>query len=357
MFISIYKELKENVLRTIDVSVIIPVFNSCETIIDCVNSILYQNTKYVYQIVIIDDCSTDKTLEVVNLNFSRIKNIIIIQNNENKGPAYCRNIGIENATGKIVLFTDSDCVVDINWIDNMVLPFEENNQVAGVQGRYLTKQTKILPIFIQTEIEQRYRKMKKHQAIDFVGTYSAGYRLDVLKTVGCFDISYKDASGEDVDLSYRISSAGYKMVFNPEAICYHKHTERLWDYIKQKFYRGFWRVRLYSKHSSKIMEDSYTTINIKLQVILTLLYGISLFYSVFCYSSIIFFSTVLYLLLLFLIDISLISDFVHRKRMKGIISLFYILCRTLALTTGLLVGILHLFGISFHKNIKCYLRL
>ena len=58
-----------------------------------------------------------------------------------------------------------------------------------------------------------------------------------------YDTSFPVACAEDIELSYRISSKGYKMVFNPNAIVYHIHPNSLIAYLKKKYKFAFWRVR------------------------------------------------------------------------------------------------------------------
>ena len=60
--------------------------------------------------------------------------------------------------------------------------------------------------------------LKKYPYIDFVDTYSAGFRKEVFLTVGGFDASFPHANNEDVDLSYRLADKGYRMVYNSKAI-------------------------------------------------------------------------------------------------------------------------------------------
>ncbi len=86
-----------------------------------------------------------------------------------------------------------------------------------------------------------------------------------------FDTSFPIASGEDTDLSFRASEAGHKMVFRPKAIVFHSHPESLWKYLKVKFFRAFWRTKVYKKHSRKMVNDAYTSQMVKAQ--LALFYG------------------------------------------------------------------------------------
>jgi glycosyltransferase involved in cell wall biosynthesis len=92
----------------IQFSIVIPTYNSRKTIISTLNSCLNQ-TYQNFEILIIDDCSSDDTVEVVKSNFSQ-KNIQIYELDQNNGVAFARNFGWNLSNGKFVAFLDSDDV-------------------------------------------------------------------------------------------------------------------------------------------------------------------------------------------------------------------------------------------------------
>jgi glycosyltransferase involved in cell wall biosynthesis len=87
-----------------NVSVVIPTFNSGPFIREALQSVLDQTTP-VYEVICVDDASTDNTVQIIQAGFSRVK---IIQNSVNKGPSWCRNLGITAATGTVLSFLDAD---------------------------------------------------------------------------------------------------------------------------------------------------------------------------------------------------------------------------------------------------------
>lgn len=89
------------------VSIIIPMYNSSNTIRKCLNSILKSYSTQI-EIVVIDDCSSDNSLDIVKNEY---KNIILVKNNQNMGPSFSRNKGISIANGDYVAFVDSDDIV------------------------------------------------------------------------------------------------------------------------------------------------------------------------------------------------------------------------------------------------------
>ena len=110
-------------------SVIIPFYNSYESLKELENSLIAQ-TQFPDEIIIIDDGSFEPLTQnhVINL-----KNLIIIRNKINRGPAISRNIGISNSTSEILLFTDSDCAPKEDWVEKYSLFFKdpEINIIAG----------------------------------------------------------------------------------------------------------------------------------------------------------------------------------------------------------------------------------
>ena len=303
-----------------NVSVIIPAYNSEATIGSCLESLTNQNYKEDYEIIVVDDGSTDNTKGEVK------KFDVKFLEQKHGGPAVARNLGAKKAAGEIILFTDADCVPEADWIEKMCGPFKDES-VVGVQGAYKTKQRRVVARFVQYEIEERYGIMKKAGSIDFIGSYSAAYRKDVFHAFEGFDKDFPIASGEDTDLSYRLASQGYKMIFEPGAIVYHEHPSQMMDYLKMKFYRAYWRVSLYRKTPQKTVKDTYTPQMLKLQIALFYLFVISLFSGLFAF-------------LFLLTTLPLTGQIIKKDRRVGLITPAFVAFRTAAFGTGLVYGIL-----------------
>lgn len=310
-------------------SVVVPAFNAEKTIGKCLEALERQGFRG-YEVIVVDDGSRDNTGEVAK-QFPKAR----VVREENAGPAVARNNGAKNAKGEIVVFTDSDCIAEPNWLEEMLKPFADK-RVAGVQGRYKSGRRGLIARIIQLEIEKSYAKMGKQDSIDFIATYSAAYRKIVFEKLGGFDTSFPMASGEDTDFSFRVHESGQKMVFNPNAIVHHAHPTSLWKYLKTKFFRAFWRAKVYKKHRGKMVKDSYTSQSIKLQLLLFYLaiaslalfaLGINgLLYSGIC------------LALLFISGLPFALWAARNDLAVGIISPFIIFARTFFFGTGLALG-------------------
>jgi cellulose synthase/poly-beta-1,6-N-acetylglucosamine synthase-like glycosyltransferase len=244
------------------VSIIIPTFNGASRITNCLDALSIQTEGRDVEILVVNDGSTDTTLEVVG----RYSHVALI-NQANRGPAAARNHGAAVAKGTILLFTDDDCVPTPNWLSAMTDPFNDQ-AVIGVKGVYRTRQQSLIARFVQVEYEDRYRLMNGHPSIDFVDTYSAGFRRDHFLEMNGYDTSFPVACAEDAELSYRMSARGWLMRFVPSAVVYHTHPDTLWGYLKKKYKFAFWRMLALRKNPSKAVKDSHTPQIMKLQLLL-----------------------------------------------------------------------------------------
>jgi glycosyltransferase involved in cell wall biosynthesis len=316
----------------VDVSVIIPVFNGGKTIRDCLEALKKQSFKGKIEIIVVDDGSKDSTREIV----SEIKGVRLLKQ-EHKGPAVARNHGAKEAKGEIIIFTDADCIADSNMIEELVKPFKANKYVIGVQGSYRTKQEELEAKFVQLEIEERYELMKKSQFIDFMGTYCCAYQKKTFLKEKGFDESFPKASGEDPELSYRIAKKGGRLVFKPQAFCFHTHPDTLKKYLKVKFFRAFYRVRLYRKHKEKIMKDSYTPQTLKVQIGLAGLLTLSTLVWIIFPGLYILFAVAF---ILFLLSTAPLTWFILRKNsLVGVAVPGLIFLRSMAFLFGLAFGL------------------
>ena len=128
------------------------------------------------------------------------------------------------------------------------------------------------------------------------------------------------------------------MIFNPKAVVYHEHPDSLSKYLKQKFWRAYWRVLLYKKHPKKIGRESYTPQRLKLQIISCYLFilGLVLF-------PIISFAPYLSLLslsLLIVLTLPLSYKIFRKEKILGLVSPFLLILRTFVFSMGLITGVL-----------------
>ena len=139
------KYINKVVNPNIDLSIIIPVYNSEKYLKECLDSIFNNKTKYKYEVICINDGSTDKSLEILEKYKKNHKNLIII-NQDNSGAASARNKGLDNAVGKYIAFIDSDDYIANNYIEKLLgIAIKQDTDIVkcGYYRTFDKKQDKI----------------------------------------------------------------------------------------------------------------------------------------------------------------------------------------------------------------------
>jgi len=243
------------------VSIVIPAFNAERTLGRTLASIRDQPDPEIREVIVVDDGSTDGTAAIAE-SFDGVR--VIRQ--ANAGPAVARNRGAEAALGRFLVFIDADCEAEPGWLTHMLARFADP-EVIAVKGAYRTKQHELVARFAQIEYEDKYDRLARSRSIDFIDTYSAAFRRQVFLGHGGFSAEFPIACAEDVDLSFRMSRAGGRMVFEPQAIVYHLHPNRLIAYVRKKFKFAYWRLLAVKRNPQKLVSDSHTPQLMKAQAV------------------------------------------------------------------------------------------
>lgn len=224
------------------VSIIIPAYNAENTLAACLEACSAQTHPEI-EVIVVDDGSRDGTARIAGDSAG-----IRYLHQKNRGPAAARNLGAREARGEILAFTDSDCVPHPDWIEHLLTGFDEG--VAAVGGTYgIGNPEHLLARLVHQEILCRHARFSLE--VDFLGSFNVACRRTDFETVGGFDESFREASGEDNDLAYRLHDIGKTLRFVPESVVVHYHPERLLAYLRTQARHGFWRVKLYSKHPGR----------------------------------------------------------------------------------------------------------
>jgi len=218
------------------VSIIIPTYNRSNKLYETLKSLGKQE-----EIIVVDDCSTDGTKEMI-LNYFH-DNIRYYKTDKNSGPAIARNLGIKKAKGDIILFTDDDCLVPTNWVERYKKIFKEND--VGVVGGYLIPK--------ESNIFYAIDKIKdKILGVGYLGnkeiisrnikvgfTNNCGYRKDVLMKVGFFNENFRVPAGEDTELNDRVAKH-YNAMYIPISVIHNNKynyqylTNMVWKQVIEK---------------------------------------------------------------------------------------------------------------------------
>ncbi|PIV44930.1 MAG: hypothetical protein COS25_02540 [Candidatus Nealsonbacteria bacterium CG02_land_8_20_14_3_00_37_10] len=243
------------------IAVTVGVYNEEKNIARLIKSLLEQ-TRQPDEIIICDDGSTDKTAEKIKSFAEKYPQIKYLYQ-KNAGPAKARNNAWRNSTAEICVFTDGDCIPELNWIQELTKPLADGKIGATAGGYKTLNNHSLLARFIGYEIEWRYRNIKGE--IDAHGTYNLAVKKSILEEIGGLNEEYPKASGEDWDMTYKISKK-YKLIFFPTAIVGHYHPEKFWWYMKNQTRRAYDRIKVYKDHPEMRFHDNYTPSITKYQI-------------------------------------------------------------------------------------------
>ncbi|MEI6816812.1 MAG: glycosyltransferase [Bacteroidota bacterium] len=220
------------------ISIIIPAKNEEKLIRICIESLNKINyPKDKFEIIITDGLSTDNTVAVAKEMGARVIN------NPKQTVSPGRNIGFENAKGDLIAFTDADCIVDENWLQNSLKYFDQDESVACVGGPNLTPQDESdfgkavgfvfdQPVFAAGSIHAR--ELKEVKEVISIPGCNAIYRQSVLSKVMPLDESMLTC--DDTKLNREIIDLGFKLLYTPDVVVFHYRRptpKRLW----RQFYR------------------------------------------------------------------------------------------------------------------------
>ena len=226
-------------------SIIILNYNGEKFIEATIKSVLaldYSHDKY--EIIIVDNASRDKSTEVINSLIRESVNSLttFIPLNKNLGFAGGNNVGIKQAKGKYIALLNNDCIVDKNWLNELVAVAEKDERIFAVNSKiYLgnTNQIQNAGIHIFSDgyardigavpknggqyYQEDHGQYNREKEIDAACGAAVLYRKSTLDKIGLLDESFF-LYYEDVEISERAKKHRYKIVYAPKAIVHHLHA-------------------------------------------------------------------------------------------------------------------------------------
>lgn len=221
------------------ISVIVPVKNEGDKIESCLKAIFCQTLK-PFEVIVVDGNSIDNTVENANKYPVRV----FYENYHTRAGA-CK-VGVENARGEVVAFTDADCIVKSNWLENLVREFDDD--IVGVGGGIenigegIWKRSISLAIgtFLGSAFSIQGRIYNKKKYVRSISGCNSIYRKKDLLNVGNFNVNLPTA--EDTELNNRLSKIG-KLLYIPNAVVLHNHNRGLIDFAKRMKQYGYGRMK------------------------------------------------------------------------------------------------------------------
>ena len=248
------------------ITIILLTYNSAAHLPRCLDSLKHQ-TCHNYEIILIDNASKDKSLEIAK-EYQEQLNLQIIEQKQNVGFACANNLGAKLANGEWLVLLNTDAFPNPDWLEKLLLAAEKNPEYAAFSSRQLSAdEPKILDgagdsYHISGMAWRRYigyPALKYGQQTCEVFTPCAAaamYRRDAFLEAGGFDEGYF-AYYEDVDLGFRLRLLGYRTLYVSDAIVshvgsstfgkrsdfafYHSHRNLIWTFIKNMPDELLWR--------------------------------------------------------------------------------------------------------------------
>ncbi|WP_319405982.1 glycosyltransferase [uncultured Desulfosarcina sp.] len=240
-----------------DFSIIICTFNGSKRLPLSLESIkrLVVPEKSTGELIVVDNNSTDRTRSVVESFGPDMPFPVRYCFEPLQGLSYARNTGIKQAAGEVVVFTDDDCIVEPNWIVEILTEFRNDPDLMVLGGRVELYNKKDKPVTLRRLNEKRSFS-SAIQTFTLLPGCNMAFRKVVSDTIGLFDVNYgagrKIPSAEDSDFFYRAYGKGYKMAYFPNILIYHNHGRRT-DMQVDKLTRGYviGQGAFYCKHIFK----------------------------------------------------------------------------------------------------------
>ncbi|MEM5782669.1 MAG: glycosyltransferase [Candidatus Aenigmatarchaeota archaeon] len=315
------------------VTILVTVKNSKDTIEKCIKSILRLNYKN-YKIYVTDAFSTDGTYEILEkLRKKYPKKILLERIKGNIAKAH--NYMIKRVKTPFIALTDADCVVDKNWLKNLVSGFDSKEIISTAGFCSTPKEVNWLQRLIGLELEYRFKNFP-----EFISRAPTMNLCVITKYAKKNKFDERLDVAQETDWGYRLTKLG-KMRYVKDAVVYHHHRATLKNYFIQQFKYGKYIPLIYlKKHRGKIIGDHISTPSMFFQLLsfdlMVFCFILSFFFKFLMIPSILLLMSVF---CLFLFDIVRFS-----KSFKDILLLMFLyFLRVTAWTIGILIGLKSIF--------------
>src|SRR5438552_9043967 len=229
------------------VSVVVCAYNAADTLEDCLSSL--DNLTYPdYEVIVVNDGSRDATPDIARRH-SRVRLIEV----PNAGLSAARNVGLAEATGEIVAYTDADTRVDRDWLTFLVQPFLISDVVGSGGPNVVPNDDPPIAQCIPRAPGGPTHVLLDDRIAEHVPGCNMAFRRDALLAIGGFNPIYLRA-GDDVDVCWRLQARGWRIGFSAAALVWHHHRSSVKAYWRQQIGYGEGETWLMAHHPEKFLD-------------------------------------------------------------------------------------------------------
>ncbi|MFC1680727.1 glycosyltransferase [Pseudomonadota bacterium] len=212
-------------------SVVVCSYNGAKTIRDTLKGLeKLDYPESCHEIIVIDDGSTDDTSEIA------ADYPVTLIRTENRGLSAARNLGLQHATGQIVVYIDDDAYPDPDWLKYIAHAFG-NSDHAGIGGPNLSPpDDPFVAMCVSYSPGDPKHVLISDELADHIPGCNMAFQRTALLEIGGFDDQFRVA-GDDVDICWRLQDHGQTLGFSPAAVVWHHHRKSIKAYWKQQ--RGY----------------------------------------------------------------------------------------------------------------------
>jgi GT2 family glycosyltransferase len=225
------------------VSVVVCTYNGGRTLEQCLRSLLALDYPD-YEVIVVDDGSADDTPAIL----ARFPGVLAVRQ-PNRGLSAARNVGLREAAGEVVAYTDSDCFADPDWLTHLVYQLYRSG-AAAVGGPNLTPEDGWLAACVAAAPGQPTHVLESDQVAEHIPGCNMAFDREALLAINGFDPQFRKA-GDDVDVCWRLRQAGFWITFAPGAFVWHHRRQNPRAYLRQQAGYGEAEALLRFKHPDK----------------------------------------------------------------------------------------------------------
>jgi glycosyltransferase involved in cell wall biosynthesis len=207
------------------ISIIVPSYNSENTISNCLDSLEDQSFKGDFEIIVVDS-SYDRTPEIVDSDYPAVK---LIRLNKRTDPGRARNIGIGEARGDLIAFIDADCVAAHDWLERMAGAHDSSHDIVGGIVRNSPESNNLVGRAGYMAEFRGFLPGRGREEVTHIPTCNISYKKRVFREFGMFQGKYYPQ--EDLIFNYGLWKQGEKILLDPTIQVWHHHRSGLDDFL------------------------------------------------------------------------------------------------------------------------------